>query len=85
MKEQFTPGQLLQLPSGYFEIGSVTEKAVMIKADDGRWGGNGYKPLWIPISIMEYRGFDPSKDRSQKGIHEVGLPSWFLNQHRKTI
>ena len=82
-----TPKQLLRIENvnGVYEIGAVTEKAVMIKCDDGKWGGNGFKPLWMPKSIMQYIRFNDNRDNSQFGIHVVNVADWFVNKNSKLL
>lgn len=76
--------RVLNINSTY-EIGAVSDKAIMIKCDDGRWGGNGYKPLWIPKSILSDLGVDDRKEVSQYGTHIANLPDWFINKNIKLL
>lgn len=82
---EYKEGQLLSIASGHYTIGRVTDRAIMLKCSDGRWGGDGYKPLWIAKSIIHYHDFNDSRDNSQFGIHNVSLPAWFYAQNRKVI
>lgn len=79
--------QLLRITNidGCYEIGAVTEKALMIKCDDGRWIGDGFKSLWIAKSILSNVGIDNRKEVSQFGIHLATLPDWFINKNSKLL
>lgn len=64
--------------SSYYEIGAVTEKAVMLKCSDGRWSGDGYKPLWVSkslINVLEDKG----------DYYRVNVPEWWIIQNRKRL
>lgn len=66
-----------------YEIAKVTEKAIMIKSHDGRWTSGGDIDIWIPKSIIIYNSFNDSSDNSRHGLHNVSLPTWFVNQNSK--
>ena len=82
---QFKEGQLMEIVSisGIYEIAQVTAKAICLKTSDGRWGGNGYKPLWLPISQLNAYGIDSNPERSQFGIHQVDVPEWLIIANKK--
>lgn len=82
---EYMERQLLRIETvnGVYEIGRVTEKAIMLKMDDGRWGGNGYVALWVPKSILSYLRYDDRKECSQYGIHVVNIPDWFVYKNSK--
>jgi len=70
--------------NGTYSINKVTDKAILLEMDNGRWLSNsGFTPLWVPKSIIDYVRFNDSKDNSQYGIHVVNIPEWFINQHSK--
>lgn len=68
-----------------FIINRVTEKAILIECDDGRWASGGFKPLWIPKSIIYQMSFNDNKQNSQYGIHTVDLPDWFIYQNKNLL
>ncbi len=84
---EFKPMQLLRVPKidGCYTINRVTEKAIMVETDDGRWGGHGFIPLWIPKSIISYQKYDGRPECSQFGTHVVALPEWFINKNAKKL
>jgi hypothetical protein len=83
---EFKNGQLLNILNvdNRYEIGAVTEKAIMVKCSDGKWIDNGsFVALWIPKSIINYVEFNDNRDNSQFGMHNITLPTWFINNNSK--
>lgn len=83
---KFEAGQLLNIltVNGTYRINKVTEKAIMIETDDGKWIDNGgFIPLWLPISQLELCGVNSNTDNSQHGIHIVQIPEWLANANSK--
>jgi hypothetical protein len=87
MSQEFKPMQLAHIDNtgSILEIGAVTARAIMLKCDDGKWGGDGFKALWVPKSIITHRSFNDNRQNSQFGIHVISLPAWFANQHKNLL
>lgn len=80
--------QLLRVENtdSVYTIHHVTEKAILLECDNGRWVSNsGFTGLWVPKSILDYLRYDGRKDVSQHGMHVVNLPDWFINKNSKIL
>ena len=67
------------------EVLATTPKALKIAINDGRWGGDGAKHLWVPRSVVTViRHFDVSPDREVPHF-DVELPLWFVNENKKKL
>lgn len=83
---EFKAGQLLRIVTvnGVYPINKVTDKAILIECNDGKWIDNGtFIPVWIPISQLTLCGVNSNTDNSQHGIHVVEIPEWLANANSK--
>jgi len=82
---KFEEGQLLEVlnVNNLYRINRVTEKAICIETSDGKWGGDGFKPLWLPLSQLSLCGVNDNPERSQFGIHTVQIPEWLVFANSK--
>jgi hypothetical protein len=84
-ENEYKPDQLLRVRNvdGTYRINKVTDKAILIECSDGRWTGNGFVPVWLPISQLIVHGVSSNPANSINGIHVVDLPDWLVNANSK--
>ena len=67
------------------EVMATTGKAIKIAINDGRWGGDGAKHLWVPRSIIAVINYYEPEDPGFYPRFAIELPQWFITENKKKL
>lgn len=68
------------------EVLATSTKALKLSiVNDGRWGGDGAKHLWVPRSLVTVVNYSEPKDPGLSAHFDIELPQWFITENKKKL
>lgn len=68
------------------EVLATSLKAIKVPiVQDGRWGGDGAKHIWIPRSLITVVKRNNPIGLDMFYNYEIELPKWFIEENKKKL
>lgn len=68
------------------EVLATSTKALKVSiVNDGRWGGDGAKHIWIPRSLVTIVRYQAPRGSELFYHFDIELPKWFIEENKKKL